>query len=94
MIRLLWYYLVLVWSSVIHATGTIAAALLRVPFRPGGVYDSNAALLAAAIEEAGGAPNPLGIGRDDEAVLSRFIDQGLACADMVLVSGGTSKLGF
>jgi putative molybdopterin biosynthesis protein len=59
--------------------------------RPGGVYDSNAAILAAAIEEAGGAPNPLGIGRDDEAVLSRFIDQGLACADMVLVSGGTSK---
>jgi 1-acyl-sn-glycerol-3-phosphate acyltransferase len=39
MIRLLWYYLVLLWSSVIHATGTIAAALLRVPFKPGGVYD-------------------------------------------------------
>jgi len=39
MIRLFWYYLVLVWSSVIHATGTIAAALLRVPFKPGGVYD-------------------------------------------------------
>ena len=39
MIRLLWYYLVLVWSSVIHATGTIAAALFRVPFKPGGVYD-------------------------------------------------------
>jgi len=39
MIRLLWYYLVLVWSSVIHATGTIVAALLRVPFKPGGVYD-------------------------------------------------------
>jgi 1-acyl-sn-glycerol-3-phosphate acyltransferase len=39
MIRLLWYYLVLVTSSVIHASGTILAALFRVPFKPGGVYD-------------------------------------------------------
>lgn len=39
MIRLLWYYLVLVVSSVIHASGTILAALFRVPFRPGGIYD-------------------------------------------------------
>jgi 1-acyl-sn-glycerol-3-phosphate acyltransferase len=38
-IRLLWYYLVLVFSSVVHASGTILAALFRVPFRPGGVYD-------------------------------------------------------
>lgn len=39
MIRLLWYYLVLVVSSVIHASGTILAALFRVPFKPGGIYD-------------------------------------------------------
>jgi len=39
MIRLLWYYIVLLWSSVIHAVGTILAALFRVPFKPGGVYD-------------------------------------------------------
>ncbi|HZH41456.1 MAG TPA: lysophospholipid acyltransferase family protein [Gemmatimonadales bacterium] len=39
MIRLLWYYAVLVVSSVIHASGTILAALVRVPFKPGGVYD-------------------------------------------------------
>ena len=39
MIRLVWYYLVLVGSSVIHATGTIVAALFRVPFKPGGIYD-------------------------------------------------------
>jgi len=38
-IRLLWYYAVLVVSSVIHASGTILAALFRVPFKPGGVYD-------------------------------------------------------
>jgi len=41
MIRTLWFYVVLVVSSVIHATGVIAAALLGVKRRPGGggVYD-------------------------------------------------------
>jgi putative molybdopterin biosynthesis protein len=61
------------------------------PIRPGAVYDSNAAILAAAVEEAGGLAKPLGIGADDEAVLSRLVDEGLATCDMVLMSGGTSK---
>lgn len=39
MIRILWYYLVLLVASVIHAVGSIGAALLRVKQRPGGVYD-------------------------------------------------------
>jgi putative molybdopterin biosynthesis protein len=61
------------------------------PMRPGGVYDSNAAILGAAVEEAGGVPQQLGIGADDEAVLSHLIDEGLAVCDVVLMSGGTSK---
>jgi putative molybdopterin biosynthesis protein len=61
------------------------------PIRPGAVYDSNAAIIAAAVEEAGGVPKPLGIGADDEVVLSRLVDEGLAAADMVVMSGGTSK---
>jgi putative molybdopterin biosynthesis protein len=61
------------------------------PMRPGAVYDSNAAILAAAVEEAGGTAVPLGIGRDDEAALARLVDEGLAGCDMVLMSGGTSK---
>ena len=61
------------------------------PIRPGGVYDSNAAILAAAVEEAGGTAVPLGIGRDDEEALARLMDEGLAGCDMVLMSGGTSK---
>ena len=61
------------------------------PLRPGAVYDSNAAILAAAVEEAGGIAKPFGIGPDDEVVLSRLIDEGLAACDMVLMSGGTSK---
>jgi putative molybdopterin biosynthesis protein len=61
------------------------------PIRPGAVYDSNAAILAAAVEEAGGVAVPLGIGRDDEDGLARLVGEGLASCDMVLMSGGTSK---
>ncbi len=39
MIRTLWFYLVLVSSTVVHATAAIAAGLLGVKRRPGGVYD-------------------------------------------------------
>jgi len=61
------------------------------PIRPGAVYDSNAAILAAAVEEAGGCAKPLGIGPDDELVLSRLVGEGFATSDMVILSGGTSK---
>jgi putative molybdopterin biosynthesis protein len=61
------------------------------PIRPGAVYDSNAAILAAAVEEAGGVAKQFGIGPDDEVVLSRLVDEGLATCDVVLMSGGTSK---
>jgi putative molybdopterin biosynthesis protein len=61
------------------------------PLRVGGVYDSNAAILAAAVEEIGGIAKHLGIGQDNEVVLSRLIEEGLASCDMVLMSGGTSK---
>jgi putative molybdopterin biosynthesis protein len=63
------------------------------PIRPGAVYDSNAAILAAAVEEAGGLPVALGIGRDDEAEIERLVREGLASCDMVLMSGGTSAIG-
>ena len=61
------------------------------PMRPGAVYNSNAAILAAAVEEAGGVPCPLGIGADNDAVLTRLVEEGLASCDMVILSGGTSK---
>jgi putative molybdopterin biosynthesis protein len=61
------------------------------PMRPGAVYDSNAAILSAAVEEAGGVAQQFGIGSDDEIVLSRLVDQGLTSCDIVLMSGGTSK---
>jgi putative molybdopterin biosynthesis protein len=59
--------------------------------RPGAVYDSNAAVVAATIEELGGLPVPLGIVADDEAELERRLQEGLEGADLVVLSGGTSK---
>jgi putative molybdopterin biosynthesis protein len=61
------------------------------PLPPGAVYDSNGAILAAAVAEAGGVAVPLGIGRDDERALVRLVNESLAGCDMVLMSGGTSK---
>lgn len=58
--------------------------------RPGQVYDSNAAILCAAIEEQGGRPVPLGICPDRLEALSAVLAQALA-HDIVLLSGGTSK---
>lgn len=57
---------------------------------PGGVYDSNLAILSSAVEELGGEPISLGIVTDDESQLLAVLEQGLKC-DIVLLSGGTSK---
>ena len=58
--------------------------------RPGAVYDSNAAIIAAAVAELGGEAEVLGIVADDDARLAAMLERGLAC-DMVILSGGTSK---
>jgi putative molybdopterin biosynthesis protein len=56
----------------------------------GGVYDSNSAILAAAVEEAGGTPVVLGIAKDSEQEIGAILKHALDC-DIVLLSGGTSK---
>lgn len=61
------------------------------PIAPGQVYDSNAAILAAAVEEEGGLPIPLGIVPDALEPLQAALAAALARADIVLLSGGTSK---
>ncbi len=58
--------------------------------RPGAVYDSNAAIIGAAVEELGGECVALGIVPDTEAALANALARGLA-HDMVIFSGGTSK---
>jgi putative molybdopterin biosynthesis protein len=59
--------------------------------RPGGVYDSNGAIVAAAIMEAGGEPVPFGAFPDDVGKLEQAVRRALAECDMVVLSGGTSK---
>ena len=59
--------------------------------RPGLVYDSNAQILADAVCELGGQPMRLGIVRDDLEQLRARLQQALEAADVVLLSGGTSK---
>ena len=61
--------------------------------RPGAVYDSNARILADAVRESGGEPRELGIARDDTATVDARVQEALAFADVVLLSGGTSKGG-
>ena len=58
---------------------------------PAQVYDSNGAILAAAIAEAGGEAVAFGALADDEAALERAMRSALAACDMVVLSGGTSK---
>ncbi len=61
------------------------------PLRPGGVYDSNGAIIAAAITEAGGEPVPFGAFPDEEVALELAMRSALDSCDMVVLSGGTSK---
>jgi putative molybdopterin biosynthesis protein len=62
-----------------------------MPLPPGGITDSNAAILCAAISENGGEPLAMGIFRDDAEALAAALRDALASADMVVMSGGTSK---
>lgn len=57
---------------------------------PGQVRDVNGVALAAMVEEAGGAVWRLGIGRDDFTTFRGLVEQALAGADIVVVTGGSS----
>jgi len=57
----------------------------------GGVYDSNAAILVAAVSEAGGEPVSFGVFPDDVGALERGVRDALGRCDIVVLSGGTSK---
>jgi putative molybdopterin biosynthesis protein len=59
--------------------------------RPGLVFDSNGRILADAVAELGGEPVFYGAFRDEEGALRAALDRALEEADLVLLSGGTSK---
>jgi putative molybdopterin biosynthesis protein len=72
------------------STGDELVALGK-PLRPGAVYDSNGAIIAAAVAEAGGEPVALGAYPDDETALENAVRDALRQCEMVVLSGGTSK---
>jgi putative molybdopterin biosynthesis protein len=61
------------------------------PLGPARLYDSNGAIVAASVTENGGVAVPGGIVPDDEAALDAALRAALAAADLVVLSGGTSK---
>lgn len=58
---------------------------------PSKVYDSNAQVLADAVQELGGEARRMGIARDHFGELRSRLREALEFADIVLLSGGTSK---
>jgi putative molybdopterin biosynthesis protein len=56
----------------------------------GKIYDINAYSLSTAVLESGGKPVYLGVVPDDKTELRKALEHALACADMVITSGGVS----
>jgi putative molybdopterin biosynthesis protein len=61
------------------------------PLRPAAIYDTNGAIVTAAISENGGEAKFLGAVPDDEEQLEASMRRALAVSDMLVLSGGTSK---
>jgi molybdenum cofactor synthesis domain-containing protein len=62
-----------------------------LPLRPAAIYDTNGAIVTAAIRENGGDPVFLGAIPDVERELESVMRKALDSCDMLVLSGGTSK---
>jgi molybdenum cofactor synthesis domain-containing protein len=61
------------------------------PLRPAAIYDTNGAIVSAAVSENGGEVKFVGAIADDEAELEAAMRRALETSDMLVLSGGTSK---
>ena len=64
------------------------------PLKPAAVYDSNSAIIAAAVKSEnrrGASQRSKEVLPDDAAILEKTVREALAVSDMVVLSGGTSK---
>lgn len=59
--------------------------------QPAQIYDTNGAIVAAAVNENGGEADFRGAVKDEEQALERAMREALAQSDMLILSGGTSK---
>jgi molybdopterin molybdotransferase len=73
----------------IVTTGDELVELEQAP-RPAEIRNSNRHSLAGQILRAGGIPRPAPIARDDRQALRAVIEEALADADLLLLSGGVS----
>ena len=82
-----------VWRRPIVAIISTGDELIQPgqTMQPGLVYDSNARILADAVQELGGQPDIFPAIRDDTGLLRNGLQQALRTADVILLSGGTSK---
>jgi molybdopterin molybdotransferase len=60
------------------------------PLRPGQIRDSNRPMLLALVAETGADAADLGVAPDDEAVITRTLEDAITSCDAVLTSGGVS----
>jgi molybdopterin molybdotransferase len=58
--------------------------------QPGQIVDSNQYAIAAFVQQAGGIPISMGIVPDDRAKLTAAMSEAIACADLVISTGGVS----
>lgn len=61
------------------------------PMRPAAIFDTNGAIVTAAVSENGGESHFLGACPDDPDRLEAIMRAALAANDMLILSGGTSK---
>lgn len=61
------------------------------PLRPAAIYDTNGAIVTAAVSENGGDAVFLGAFPDEEETLEAVMRKALENSDMLILSGGTSK---
>lgn len=54
--RTLWYYLVLLVATVVHASGALLGALFRIRHRPGGIYDWGTSVWSRRVLRGAGTP--------------------------------------
>ncbi len=82
-----------VWRKPVVAIVSTGDEIIApgAPMQQAKVYDSNAQVLADAVRELGGEPKRFGIVSDTIDALRERLSQALDVADMVLLSGGTSK---
>lgn len=61
------------------------------PLPPAAIYDTNGAIISAAVTENGGEATFLGAFPDEEEKLEAILRAAIKSCDMLVVSGGTSK---